>query len=247
LWIKHPLLRSRDVNIYGQIQYDRKQLRDHINVTGIRTDRHLDNWTASLSGDRRDTFMSGGINTWNIGWTSGKVGFDDTNAQSSDAATAKTQGSFSKWTANLVRLQYLNPNNSLYFAFSGQWANGNLDASEKMIAGGPYTVRAYDMGAVSGDEGYLGTAEIRHNLGMVGRGRYQAVGFIETEHVTVNKNVWVAGTNEATLNGAGAGVDCLWPGQWTARAYVATPIGTIPELVASTASVRAWVEVGKAF
>ncbi len=247
LWMKHPMLRSRNMNLYGQFQYDHKELRDHIDVASIRTDRHMDNWTASLSGDRRDMFMSGGISSWNIGWMSGQVGFDDANAQLSDAGTANTHGSFSKWTANLVRLQYLSPHNSLYLAFSGQWANTNLDASEKMVAGGPYTVRAYDMGVVSGDIGYLGTAEIRHNLGMLWHGRFQVVGFIDTEHVTVNKYVWVGGTNEATLNGAGVGLNCIWSSQWSGRAYIAAPFGTIPELVASPASVRAWFEIGKGF
>lgn len=248
LWIKHPLVRSREVNLYGQIQFDRKELRDHIDLTSIRTDRHLDNWTASLSGDRRDTILSGGINTWNVGLTSGRVGFDDATAQQSDAATANTQRSFSKWTVNLGRLQSLSQKDGLYLALSGQWANTNLDASEKMVAGGPFTVRAYDMSAVSGDTGVLGTAELRHDLGWVGRGQqWQAVGFIDTEHVMVSKNTWAAGTNDATLSGAGVGLDWAWPGQWTAKAYIATPIGPIPVLVASTASARAWVEIGKGF
>jgi len=247
LWIRHPLMRSRNLNFHGQLQYDHKDLRDHLDLIDSRTDRHLDNWTARLSGDLRDGFLSGGISTWNVGWTSGRVGFDDANAQVSDAAAAKTQGSFSKFNAILVRLQNLSRNSSLYLSFSGQWASKNLDASEKMVAGGPYTVRAYDVGVVSGDNGYLGTAEIRYNLGTLGWGRYQAVGFIDTQHVTVNKHPWVAGTNAATLTGAGVGIDCLLPDLWAARAYIATPIGTTPELVASAASVRAWAQISKGF
>ncbi|MGA7595224.1 MAG: ShlB/FhaC/HecB family hemolysin secretion/activation protein [Gallionella sp.] len=247
LWAKHPLVRSRYVNLYGQIQYDRKQLRDHIDLINIRTDRHLDNWTASLSGDLRDAFLSGGVNTWNTSWTSGRVGFDDTAAQQSDALTAKTQGGFSKGTANLVRLQNLGRNNSLYLAYSGQWASANLDASEKMVAGGPYTVRAYDMNVVSGDSGYLGTAELRHDLGRIIQGQCRAVGFIDAEHVTINRNPWVAGTNDATLGGAGLGLDCIWPGQWSARTYIAAPVGSTPELLANVSSARAWIGIGKGF
>ena len=245
LWMKHPLSRGRNFNLNGQIQYGHTVLRDHLDLTSIRTDRHLDNWTASLSGDLRDTYLAGAITSWNAGWMSGQVSFDDATAEFTDANSANTQGSFSKWTANLVRLQYLSPANSLYVALSGQWANANLDASEKMVAGGPYTVRAYDMGVISGDTGYLGTAEIRHNLGMIGRGRFQAVGFIDTQYLKVNKYAWAAGPNEATLNGAGVGLDGIWPGQWSARAYIAAPFDATPALVASPAPVRAWVEAGK--
>lgn len=247
LWAKHPLRRSRDSNIYAQIQHDRLQLRDRIDASAIRNDRRLRNWTAIIAGDGRDSFLSGAASAWNLGWTAGRVGFDDAAAQLADAATADTQGGFSKWNANLARLQGLSQNNTLYLAFSAQWANGNLDPSQKMPAGGPYTVRAYDMGAISGDSGYLGIAEFRHNLGMAWQGQWQAVVFADSAKVTVNKTVWAAGENNVRLSGAGVGLNWARPNRWNARVYVATPIGSIPALVVSTASSRAWVEIGRGF
>ena len=94
--------------------------------------------------------------------------------------TAKTQGLFSKWNMNLSRLQNLTQNDGVYVSFAGQWAQDNLDSSKKMIVGGPYTVRAYDMGALSADSGYLGTVEIRHLLGSGRYGQWQAVGFVDS-------------------------------------------------------------------
>jgi hemolysin activation/secretion protein len=247
LWLKHPFMRSREGNLYGQVQYDSKRLRDRIDTSGTRTDRHLDNWTASLSGDARDTFLSGGINTFNLGLISGRVSFDDAAAQLADNSTAKTQGSFSKWTANLARLQRLSSGDGLYVSFSGQWANTNLDSAEKMVAGGPYTVRAYDMGVISGDSGYLGTAEFRHDLGSIWQGQWQIIAFVDSEHVKVNRRTWTAGTNDVTLSGAGAGLDWMGQNQWAAKAYVAAPIGSKPVLLVSTNSVRGWVQVSKGF
>lgn len=247
LWAKHPFIRSQNVNLYAQVQYDSKRLRDRIDTSGTRTDRHLDNWTASLSGDARDVILSGGINTWNLGLTSGRVNFDNAAAQLADSTTAKTKGSFSKWTANLARLQRLSPSNGLYVSFSGQRANTNLDSAEKMVAGGPYTVRAYDMGVISGDSGYLGTAEFRHDLGSIWQGQWQAIAFVDSEHVTVNRRAWTAGVNDATLSGAGAGLDWTGQKQWAAKAYIAAPIGSTPVLLASTNSVRGWVQISKGF
>lgn len=248
LWAKHPLVRSRDVNLYGQIQYDQMQLRDHIDASAIQTDRHLKSWTVSLAGDARDVLLSGAVSAWNVGWTSGRVGFDNEAAQLADAATAKTQGSFSKWNANLARLQSLSSKDALYLTFSGQGASVNLDPSEKMIAGGPYTVRAYDMGAVSGDTGYLLTAEFRHDFGQAWeRRQWQVVAFVDRAHVTINKTAWVAGTNGATLSGTGVGLNWVGLNQWSARAYIAKPLGTTPVLVGSSASTRAWVEISRGF
>lgn len=247
LWLKHPFVRSREVNVYGQLQYDNKVLQDHIDLNSMRTDRHLDNWTASLSGDARDALMSGGVNTFNIALTSGQVNYDDAAAQLADSTTAKTKGSFSKWNANLARLQRLSPSNGLYVSLSGQWANSNLDSAEKMVAGGPYTVRAYDTGVISGDSGYLGSAELRHDLGSIGGGQWQAVAFVDSEHVTVNKNTWTNGVNNATLSGAGVGLDWTGKNQWTAKVYLAAPLGSRPVLIASTSTYRGWLQLGKGF
>lgn len=243
LWAKQRILRGRDINLYGQIEYDSKQLQDHIDASGLQTDRHLANWTVILAGDSRDALLSSATNTGNVSWTSGRVGFDNAAAQLADVATAKTQGGFSKWNANLTRLQNLSQRSGVYLGFSGQWASANLDSSEKMIAGGPYTVRAYDMGAISGDTGYLGTVEFRYDL----VAQWQAVAFIDSAHVTVNKNTWVAGTNSATLSGAGVGINWIGPKQWSAKAYIATPIGSIPTLLGKTNSARAWVEIDQGF
>ncbi len=247
VWVRHPLLRSREFSLYGQLQYDWMQLQDRIDATAIRTDRTLNNWTAGVSGDARDTLLAGAVNTWNVSFTTGRVGFDDPAAQLADAATANTQGTFSKWNANLARLQGLSAKSNLYISLAGQWADGNLDASKKMIAGGPYTVRAYDIGAVSGDSGYLGTAELRYDLGAALSGKWQAMAFVDSAHVTVNQNTWVAGTNSATLSGAGVGLNWAGPYQWSARAYIATPIGGTPALIGSTSSSRIWAEISKAF
>jgi hemolysin activation/secretion protein len=247
LWVKHSFVRTRDVNLYGQIQFDHKQLDDDIGASDIRTDRHLDDWTASVAGDLRDTLLSGGVNTWSLGWTSGRVGFDDATAQLSDAATARTQGGFSLWNANFSRLQHLSPSNALYLTISGQWTNANLDPAEKMVAGGPYTVRAYDMGALSGDTGILGSAEFRHELGVLWNGPLQAVAFADSEHVTINHTVWAAGPNTVTLSGAGVGLNWTWPSQWNAKAYIAAPLGSTPALIGTNNSVRAWFALSKGF
>lgn len=247
LWGKHPLVRSQTVNLYGQIQYDTVQLRERVDVAGIKTDRHLDSWTSSLTGDWRDTLLSGGINTWSLGWTRGRVVFDAAEAQLDDAASARTLGWFSKANLGFSRLQRLGQNSTLHFSWAGQWANTNLDSSQKMSVGGPYSVRAYDVGALSGDTGYRTSVELRYDLGQVVGGKLQAVAFWDGAYLKVNQRPWVAGANSATLSGAGVGLDWTGLNQWRARAYLASPLGQTPELVRTTDSTRMWTEVAYRF
>jgi hemolysin activation/secretion protein len=247
LWAKHPLLRSKETNIYAQLQFDRKQLRDHVDVTALRTDRHLQNWVLSLNGDLRDNLMAGGVNVWSLGWTSGRVVFDDATAATADAAAGQTRGSFSKWNANFSRLQALTPRSSVYLNFAAQWSNGNLDSAEKMTAGGPYNVRAYDVGSLSGDTGYTSTIELRHELGDTLVGRWQAVAFVDSAYVKVNHSPWTTGKNSGSLSGAGIGLNWAGSNQWRAAVSVATRLGAKQSLVADQSSVRGWITVSKAF
>jgi len=247
LWLKQPLLRSQNANVYGQLQYDSKQLRDRIDVSALRSDRNLENWTLRLSGDMRDNLLSGGVNIWSIGYTAGEVSFDNAAAQLADARNAKTNGSYSKWNVNFVRMQKLSPGIGLFLSITGQHASQNLDSVEKIIAGGARTVRGYDIGAISGDNGVLTTIELRQDLGDLLQGQWQAVAFIDHANITVNRNLWTTGTNSATLSGAGLGLNWASSNQWSASAYIATPIGPIPAILESTASNRIWVEIGKRF
>lgn len=246
-WVKHPLLRSRQANIYVQLQYDNKTLRDHIDLTDTHTDRKLDNWIVSLNGDIRDSFLSGGINMWNVGWTNGRVKFDDANARALDAVSAKTHGRFSKWTVNFSRLQGLAPRDTLHLNFAAQWADSNLDSAEKMSVGGPYSVRAYDIGVLSADTGYFGSIEWRHDLGQFAMGRLLTTAFVDSAHVKPNHRPWTTSKNVATLSGAGVGLIWEGPNSWRATASVATRLGSTPALVAQQSSTRGWITVSKAF
>ncbi len=246
LWAKQPLVRHVDADLYAQLQFDRKVLRDDIDVSGIHTHRHLDNWTASLAGDQRDALLSGGITTWSVSVTGGQLGFDDAKAELADAATADTRGRFLQGNATLGRLQRLGAKDNLYVSLSWQWSDANLDPSQKMVGGGPYTVRAFDMSALSGDLGTQETAEWRHDL-PVWQGQWQEVAFLDSEHLRINKSVWTAGPNAATLSGAGAGLNWSGPRQWSAKASIASRLGSTPVLLGATSRVRAWIQIAKGF
>jgi hemolysin activation/secretion protein len=246
-WARHPLVRGPDANLQGQLQYDRTQLREHMDAAAMKTDRYLGSWTAGLAGDWRDALMSGGINTWSLGWTGGRVGFDDAAAQLADAASAGTQGAYSKANLGFARLQRWGPQGTLYFSVSGQWASSNLDPSQKMAAGGPYSVRAYDVGALSGDRGVRASIELRYELGQVGGGKLQGLAFWDGARLTVNQHPWAAGANSATLSGAGVGLDWTGLRHWRARTYLAVPLGSPPVLVGASDSARVWTELAYRF
>jgi hemolysin activation/secretion protein len=195
----------------------------------------------------RDSLFFGGANTWSINWLVGRVAFDDAAAKGADFATAKTQGRFVKWNWNLARQQTLGPNDALYLSLGGQSTNSNLDASEKMLVGGPNSVRAYDIGAISADSGSFESIEYRHIFDNSETGYWTAIFFVDHEHVTINKKPWVNGINTDNLTGAGAGINWVGLDHWIAKAFIATPVGAIPISVGASRSTLVWVDLSKGF
>ena len=250
LWLKQALIRSRDQNVYGQLKYDHLVLRDHLDAGGstVATDRHLDDMTASLSGDFRDTWLTASMTAWSLDASLGRLVFDDATAQAANAASTNTSGQFSKLNANLLHIKNLGDQRELMLGMKAQLAGANLDSSQKMVAGGPYSVRAYAAGAVSGDTGYLLNAELRQPLGIALSGQVTATAFIDTATMTINQKPYPGvGLNKATLSGAGLGLIWTGPNQYTGTAYVATPIGAKSPLVGNVKSTQFSLEVQKRF
>ena len=251
LWAKHPILRSRIFNLYGQLQFDQLLLKDHINseLLPIQTDRHLENLTTNLYGDVQGTLGGGTINNWSIGLTMGQVTFDNVPAQGHDAEMAQTLGNFLRWNANLNLQKSLGPNLDLSIAIKAQRASKNLDASQKISVGGPHAVRAYDTSALSGDEGYLIRVDVKQVLGSGWGGLWLGGAFIDTASITVNQQPWPtsSGDNVTHISGAGLGLTFTTPNQWQATAFVATPLGNKPTGIDSSDSPRAWLNVARYF
>lgn len=247
VWIKHPLIRTQAFNLYGLLQYDKLHLYDHIDASAIKNDRDLKNGIVSLNMDSSDMLLSGGMNVASLGLTVGQVAFDNASAQLYDEQTAKTEGKFTKLNLNLARLQRLNPDDELYVDFSAQWASTNLDSSAKVVAGGPYSVRAYDVGAISGDESYETTVELRHKIDPIWGEQFQLIAFIDIASIMLNKVPWIEGENDILLSAMGLGFNWRGSDQWSASAYVATRLGPIPILIDSSSSTRAWAEIRKEF
>ena len=243
VWVKHPLMRTRNINLYGQLKLDQLTLRDHRLNSTSNSDRSLINGAVVFNGDLRESALLGGVETFEAGLTSGSVSYDNANY----VGDATTKGNFSKLNLNVTALQRISDSNSAFLSVSTQFASKNLDPSQKMIVGGTNTVRAYDSGSISGDSGYLVSAELRHDLGEF-YGKWNGTLFVDGARVTVNTNVISPGsTNAATLMGVGVGVNWFGANNYTASAYLATPIGSTPVIVATQNSARLWVEMGKRF
>jgi hemolysin activation/secretion protein len=164
LYALHPFLRTRNANLFVQAAAEHKDLVDRIDSVGIREDRKINSGKLGVVGDFRDRLLSGGLNSYSVTATGGKLELDPTTAVG-DAAPGtglNTAGNFSKLNIEARRLQRVSDSFSLLLAYAAQLADKNLASAEKMSLGGPNGVRAYPVGEAPGDSGQLATAELRY-------------------------------------------------------------------------------------
>lgn len=250
LYASHPLIRSRATNLYALLDLDHKTFDDHVDVTQSRSEKKSQTLTAALRGDHRDASDASSISSYGVSATVGNLNIQTPSLRIQDAATAQSQGHFTKFGFNAMRLQNVSERVSLYAGIRGQVASKNLDVSEKMELGGMNGVRAYPQGEQAADQGYLLTLEARlllPNFSIQMPGQMQLVGFVDTGSVTFNKNPWSTGDNHRTLSAAGVGFNWSVYNNFTIRTSYARKIGHEKAMSAPDKSGRFWIQAIKYF
>ena len=240
LYAIQPLLRSRDLSLSLQAQLDSKDLQDDIDLYNEQNGKQADVFSLTLSGNSRDAWQGGGMNSFALALSTGSLDIENAAQRQNDRQTARTQGSFLKLNPSLVRLQRLTDTLSLYTQVQGQWANGNLDSSEKFSLGGAYGVRAYPQGEASGDLGWLANVEVRYALSDA----WQLNGFLDHGQVRINQDAWTSDDNSRSLSGAGVGAS--WTGYgWQVNGVAAFKLGGEEAESDKDRGARLWVQVVK--
>ena len=203
----YPFIRSPLRNLSGTASYETKRLNDRVNSTNTTTDRKVGVTSLGLAGNLQDGFLGGGINTADLTFVVGSLNIASAGALAIDAASAQTNGSYSKVAYGFGRLQRISDTTQLLLSVNGQQAGKNLDSSEKFSLGGPTGVRAYPTGEAIGDEGIKGTVEVRHSY----NANLQVTAFYDFGTVRFNKTQFgPAAANSRNLAGAGFGVNATF-------------------------------------
>jgi len=229
LWATYPMERSQARNLSLQLSYDQKRLEDLVDATASDSRKTLRVWTLGLAGDASDSLGGGGASVYSLGIVSGRLGLDDTShALDQGAVGLRTAGGYGKLSFNLMRLQALTRDISLYAALSGQAAAKNLDSSEKLSLGGAYGVRAYPQGEAAGDDAAILNLELRYTL--AGTGEMQMLSFVDAGAARTSHDAPPAdGNNRRHLRGAGVGLQWQRSASFAFKAYLAWREGARPQ------------------
>ncbi|WP_370678913.1 ShlB/FhaC/HecB family hemolysin secretion/activation protein [Comamonas sp. GB3 AK4-5] len=198
LGASYPLLRTQNANIRTSAGWQYRTLRDHRDALHSSERKNVKAVVLSLSGDL--------IEPHAVSWGSMTLHAGDLKLRDDqleiDHLTARTAGRYNRLNLDAARIQSVVSNWSVYGRVSAQWANKNLDGSEKMTLGGSTGVRGWPTGEAIGDRGWLAQLELRWQLAPA----WQPYVFVDAGSVHLNKSPWSQGHNTRSIAGRGLGV-----------------------------------------
>lgn len=202
VYATYPLLLATDASVRLGSSLEKRWIRDNIDAISSSVRKSANAWVVDLSGELLDGLGGGGLTTWRVTSTLGDLSIDNAAALAVDRSSARSAGSYAKWTMNLAREQRLASSLSLYGSVTAQRASKNLDSSEKFVLGGVYGIRAYPQGEAAGDQGWLASLELRQAL-MPG---WQGSVFYDAGGVDINRQPFITSDNKRRLSGYGIGL-----------------------------------------
>ena len=234
-----PLYHLTNRSLTLRYGYNYRDLNDDITAFDLEGKKHTHSIYAGIAGTQR---MYRGTLTYNANLTLGRLSYDSEYSSILGALSQTDEGTYAKLEADLTTVQQLGNATDFLVKVSGQKASRNLDSSEEFYLGGPNGVRAYAQGEGAGDEGLLGTAELRWHTPANG---LTLSTFYDVGTVRLSRSR-IADDNSVTLRGWGLGAAYSNPGDWFARLDYARRIGLDSSVSAkNSARGRLWFLMGK--
>jgi hemolysin activation/secretion protein len=204
LGLSHPVMRSRDLNLFMSLKLDAFE-SDKSGNNGVFDDK--------LRVLRVGSRFNASDNLGGTSWLSAEYsqGFDVFGASDEESGfVSNTNGrsDFIKVKADFTRVQNLVKNLDLQLSGAGQWSPHTLLSSEEFTVGGQQFGRAFDPSEISGNIGASGSAELQFNVPADLKpvlNSVQLYGFYDAGAV------WGVGFTRASIISAGGGIRLALP------------------------------------
>ncbi|HGH3389753.1 TPA: ShlB/FhaC/HecB family hemolysin secretion/activation protein [Citrobacter freundii] len=188
--ITQPVIRnSRQFStLYTAISYSRMVDKYPwlFSVYGQSAEKIVSKWTAGMA--MRNNFGKSGILGVNLEIVNGEADYLNKAAEFWNGADLRqTSGYFYQLNAQMEHTWELNANYIVRNSITGMYSNKNIDSSQKLAAGGPLAVRAFDADEVMLDTGIIWRGEITRHIPLAAIENVTLSGFYEYSHGQMNR------------------------------------------------------------
>lgn len=219
LTAKHPIVRSRDLNLYARGLFDFRNVDSQNNIELTRKDR-IRALRAGMQADFLDHIFGVAVNSIDLEVSRGLNVLGASEENDANMTRAAGDPQFTKANIRVQRLQRLTSSFNLVLEGRGQLSNNPLLSSEEFGLGGINTVRGYDPSEVVGDDGIAGKVELQWNSQSR---ETQIFGFLDSGTVW-NQDATNSGDKRTSLTSIGVGVRVDLPMDANAEFVMAVPL-----------------------
>jgi hemolysin activation/secretion protein len=158
IYITEPVIKEIGRSLDARFGFDYKDLNDYILGEVMSKDRIRVFNLGATYGFTDNLYGRNIISLTGYQGVRGLLGGSGNN----DPGTSRlhSDGAFRKFTADVTRVQGLNGNNYLMLKANGQYSRDSLFSAEQFMSGGAWGVRGFKPASMSGDSGYLLSAEV---------------------------------------------------------------------------------------
>lgn len=158
--LRHPIMRSREENLYGSFRFDMGKSSTKSVVDVTRSDRNRA-FSLGFDYDRLDTLWNIAANSMSIKFKHGVDLFNASDAGDPQMTRDNGEPQFFKIEAEAQRLQRVTDNISALFGIKAQWSADPLLSGDEFGVGGRDYGRGYDPSEITGDDGVAAKVELR--------------------------------------------------------------------------------------
>lgn len=200
--VRHPFIRSRQMNLFGGVQFDYQNAETKLLGT-VTADDRIRSLRVNGSFDFVDSWQ--GITQIHAELSQGLSIFGNSSANSTTISRTRGRSDYTKLNLEIARLQNLHGPINLFAAMAGQYSPHRLLAAEEFGVGGSTFGRGYDPSEITGDRGIALKAELQYS-GTTGKpvlDGYQFYAFYDFGAVWQTENV-TGGSVSLASTGVGA-------------------------------------------
>lgn len=209
--LRYPLYLTSGTSLFVGTGYVHNNFYNE--TTGVITsNKRVDSYDLQLEAKHVDEWFLGAYTLFNISNNYGTLDLThNASDYANDQSAARTHGDYKKTNIDVVRIQKLSSTMNLNIVGKIQYANKNLDSSQKISLGGPVGVRAFPAGEASGDEGRKISVDLKYKVpnqpptNPITLSAFYDYGRIRQYKNTENINMTTA--NEYSLAGWGLALD----------------------------------------
>ncbi|PRL63262.1 Heme/hemopexin transporter protein HuxB precursor [Haemophilus influenzae] len=224
-YLLHPTIRTPNFRLSTKVSFNHQNLTDEQQAVTVKQKRKINSLTVGIDGSWN--LIKDGTTYFSLSTLFGNLANQTNEKQHYTPEDFQPKSHFTVYNYRLSHEQILPKSFAFNIGINGQFADKNLESSQKMLLGGLSGVRGHQAGAASVDEGHLIQTEFKHYLPVFsqsvlvsslfydyGLGKYYKKGQFLAQGVK----------NSVKLQSVGAGLSLSDVGSYAINVSVAKPL-----------------------